>query len=932
MKKVFKNGVRILSLEAKDIYIANIYNNDGIGYNPRYKSGELEGQLNSRKFVNVLGNSLELNKLAETYKRIIRRNDFYQFVKNDNHNIYTTEVINVKFTFNVKEFNKINKETYIKVGYNCDSLTFKNGLAWHKNEIVGINTNDYVFEPVDSSLLPTGVKLVDNHYVVGELKEIANTTELRKWIYTNGFYCDGKKYSRYKRSNGASRQGKCLFINSRLKPALKKWSDCGLKFRRDEVVDLASLEAYIPLTLSEIIDEIEIEPENILVIDDYESVFKDSVVYVDMYGGMLRTRDIEEIELKNSIWDGQSLIDISIMGKYSNKGMLLLRNLFFKTCAFNANIQDWFEDNDITEIEQLNGFTIAKSVKDIKLITTPSSIKYCKFGEIKTWLEHIEPNFGIVKHEKKTHYFDGKMVKTHYQLLNTVKLSKEETYQLLKPSIDYMNMLKLDPAVFKQYIKFQLDSAPEEEILSNTHIVYKMMNINDSFTNTKVYRTFRDETIKSFKTKMRKGKVLINGNYSTILGNPIEMLQQSIGTFNGKSYMGVGNISNKNFDYNTKLLGCRSPHIAPSNILIASNKQYDLIDEYINMSTEIVAINSIGENILQRLNGCDFDSDTILLTDNKILVDAAIKNYHAFKVPTSGVNSIKVKRHYNDADRCDLDVKTGNNKIGEIVNLAQEILTLMWDHISKNGFDKKVYNYFTDVCKLSVLSGIEIDSAKKEFSVNTGSELKKIKSKYFATNDDRYKPMFFKTILTQKGFDISNTKFKNYNTTMDFVHSILNATRLKKDKNEIVPFSSILDCEGVRETRGRIEKFEYIKNEMSQMRKEITSVWLSGEAYSYDEKLVKIEDIKYKHRDRLLSIKLNLNDCRYILKKFDNKESFRRFYMYAFNYLFNNEDSIFYLVLEESKSDIEFVEYDSNGEIELFDIKVSKIYKKPYKS
>ena len=70
------------------------------------------------------------------------------------------------------------------------------------------------------------------------------------------------------------------------------------------------------------------------------------------------------------------------MGKYSDKGMILLRNLFFKCCCFNTNLQQWFADHGITEVSQLKGYTKAKRVEDIKIVTTPSSIKYLKFGTI----------------------------------------------------------------------------------------------------------------------------------------------------------------------------------------------------------------------------------------------------------------------------------------------------------------------------------------------------------------------------------------------------------------------------------------------------------------------------------------------------------------------------------------------------------------------
>ena len=93
------------------------------------------------------------------------------------------------------------------------------------------------------------------------------------------------------------------------------------------------------------------------------------------------------------------------MGEYQEYGMILLRNRFFKSACFNTNIQKFFEDRGITDVSQLNGFTLAQDISDIKIITTPSSIKYVKFGSLEQWLKLLDEdgNFGVVKYEKSNH-------------------------------------------------------------------------------------------------------------------------------------------------------------------------------------------------------------------------------------------------------------------------------------------------------------------------------------------------------------------------------------------------------------------------------------------------------------------------------------------------------------------------------------------------
>lgn len=55
-----------------------------------------------------------------------------------------------------------------------------------------------------------------------------------------------------------------------------------------------------------------------------------------------------------------------------------------------------------------------------------------------------------------------------------------------------------------------------------------------------------------------------------------------------------------------------------------------------------------------------------MITDNKILITAAKRNYDKFWVPTGIVQAKKRKRRYTAEEKADLDIRTSVNKIGEI--------------------------------------------------------------------------------------------------------------------------------------------------------------------------------------------------------------------------------------------------------------------------
>ena len=313
-------SIRILSLESKDIYAAmNLVNGDGSGYNIRNK----DGAISLRKFENTLDWSLDTIKLQEEYEKAVRRRDFYFVV---NKRKYTQTIINVKFSYSYKEFNKVGKNVYVRDGYDFRDCVFTDGVCIKDSLIVGIQTNVEVLNEAPKELIPTYFTYANGCYqLTGAIPVIKNKADLRQELYENGFVCDGIKYVRYKRSAGSSRVGKCLFVNEVVAKRMARWDRCGLTIRDNAPIDLASYEAYIALPMSSIIDTMIIEPENILIVDDFESCFKDKVIAVEEKDGRLVASE-KEVDVTNCIWDGESLLDVSMFGDYASKGMVSLSN------------------------------------------------------------------------------------------------------------------------------------------------------------------------------------------------------------------------------------------------------------------------------------------------------------------------------------------------------------------------------------------------------------------------------------------------------------------------------------------------------------------------------------------------------------------------------------------------------------------------------
>lgn len=972
------NAVYIPSLDGKDIYISNSLDPKN-GYRLKNKTGNL----NLSRFINSLDYSLDLIKMRQVHKSLFPVADvkqletIFSFDEKGNEydevhsrgKEYSCQVINVTFKYSNKEFNRVRGSYYIRFGYRIDDLEFEDCIAWDDGEIVGVQTGEKVNCPVNAEELPYFIFKDGMYRAKDNIKTCNNVADIRSDIYENGFMCEGIKYVRFKRSSGSSRVGKCLFINERLYDTMHEWEMCGIQVDEGQDIDLAALEPYIALTLSSIIDTIEIKPENILVVDDYKSVFHERAIATRLVDGRLVSKP-EDVEISNSIWDGQSLMDRSLFGEYSNKGMLLLRARFFKSCCFNANIQQWFADHGIKKISQLNGYTRAKKIEDVKLITTPSSIKYLKFGTLDQWLDALETTFGVVKYEKKTHFFDGRMVQTHYQLINTLQMTYEEVEQFIKPSLDYAKMIKTDPAVLRHQISYQYQSPDDtfytKAVTSKNDIIYRLLGMNDRFAKTKMYRNFCNDLIKSFIKNLRCGHVLVRGNYSTLCGNPIEMLKMAIGQFDGKSVIETGTVHCEMFENGKELLGSRSPHVTIGNILVTKNVIRPEIARYMNPTNEIVYVNSIQENLLERLSGADFDSDTMMLTDNEILVTAAKRNYDNFPVPTKLVESAKRKRKYTNREKADLDIKTSVNKIGEIINLSQELNSILWDRINKGASIEDVMELYCDISQLDVMSNLEIDSAKRENPANNTRELQLLKKKYdIRDKKNRHiRPLFFKYIDGYKGYrddyhvyveqddefqklfktdkykDAQTIKkesanniviergrmsYQKHETSMDYLQKCINRFYVPRDKEANHGLSYMLVP--ISATKGEYQKEveQQIIDIAREAKKEINSIWESTSANKKTKRELAYE-VQEKCSAALQEIQVNEKTMRRLLGKLEDEYSdVTRFLFFSLlEQVRGFMLSGFHQIIQKSISPVSILREDIDGDIQIYDFRYLK--------
>lgn len=647
-----------------------------------------------------------------------------------------------------------------------------------------------------------------------------NTENLRTYIYNNGIdveYISRSKngeirkketfhYKMLYRSTGKAKKGSCMFIVDRLYEKAINFLRMGIKLPEENPM-LVEISAYSPLVSSAIVGKIKINPKNILILKDIDKFFKTDVISVETDEDKhCYTKKISGYNLKNTLFDGQALIDSNIFPSWGN-GYILLRHHFCKMAAFSTNIQKFFKD--YFGVQYYNAkvkdmFGIEHYVKDIELITTDNAMKWLKFGKTYDywckWVYDNECQFGIVKtaHQSKL----GDVQRMSYQMINALDLKNMN--DVVKKSVDYINKLKIDDKCFLNYLKDNSNFSNDYEVL------IKLCEHNPDFIKSSYFRQRREYIIKSYILNFKNGKVIQNAENLVIVGSPYAMLlyaatgdESSVDdddTFQTED--GVIQCYTERFNSGEYLAGFRSPFNGRGNMGYLHNIYYSKLEKYFNLGKQVIAVNMIGTDFQDRNNGSDQDSDSLYVTNQEAIVKHAKYCYSKYLTIVNNIPKDKNTYHNTLDDFALIDNKLAASQlaIGESSNLAQICLTYTY-----NFNDEKYDDY---VCILSVLAQCAIDNAKRQFDININEEIKRIK-KDMNISKNKY-PAFW--LIIKKNF-----KKKNINNSLQCPMNYLYDLKFdeRHSKEQTIPISSFFIKHELDENRIKSKKIEELIQDYS---------------------------------------------------------------------------------------------------------------------
>lgn len=531
-------------------------------------------------------------------------------------------------------------------------------------------------------------------------------------------------YKMLYRSTGKAKKGSCMFICDRLYKKAIKFLYMGIKLPKKNS-PIVEISAYAPLISSAIVGKVKINPKNILILKDVDRYFNTKVVAVKTdENRQCYAEHIDNYKLKNTLFDGQALIDSSIFPEWGN-GYILLRHHFCKMAAFSTNIQQFFKDyfgDDYYSATVKDMFGNEHYVKDIELITTDNAMKWLKFDiSYEYWCEKVYENncmFGIVKtaHESKL----GEVQRMSYQMVNCLDESIMEN--VVKESVDYVELLKQNDDEFLKYLEKNKNFSNDYEVL------IALCEQNRDFLRSSYFRRRKEFIIKNYVLNMKSGKLIQNAENLVVVGSPYAMLlyaatgdENSVDDDN-TFFIEQGTIQcyTERFNSGEYLAFFRSPFNSQNNLTYLHNTYHKKLDKYFNLGRQCIAINMNGTDAQDRNNGMDMDSDSGYTTNQPDIVQHAKKCYsdHPTIVNLIPRDSKKYNRSMDEYALIDNNLANSQLDIGLSSNLAQIARTY-----SCNFDDEKYVDY---VCILSVLAQVAIDNAKRRFNIDLGNEIKRI--------------------------------------------------------------------------------------------------------------------------------------------------------------------------------------------------------------
>lgn len=439
-----------------------------------------------------------------------------------------------------------------------------------------------------------------------------------------GFSINGVRYKRLLGTNGGIKNSTIVFVSERLADELRRRVENGRNPNKELVT--AKLEAYKALTCSAS-TPVSL-PHGILVVDDAETEFDSDILYLTDEGDgepLMEERKGEHIKVDAS--DGFGIMLPSLAARWSEElGLdyvvsgVNTRFSFEKGMIFTFDFVDFAEKIAHSYVVK-DAWGNDVDVRDVELILTTSMVKlWDSYESCRDYVDTSVSNgytFGIAKTCPKVLESERTL---NYQFIQSYDLSDDDIDELIAPTMDEIrDVLGGD---WRKTVLFLKGSGINEDNiarLDNDFIKAVMIDrrmLDDAFVQNSIYQLIRNRI-----NEAKVGALKVHGNYSIVSGDPYLLCQNMFG-LEKTGLLKAGEIYNQYWaDCGAEKLACfRAPMTCHNNIRLVHPVNTDTARYWYRHMTTATVFNS-WDTATAALNGCDFDGDLVMLTDNRILVE-----------------------------------------------------------------------------------------------------------------------------------------------------------------------------------------------------------------------------------------------------------------------------------------------------------------------
>ncbi len=439
-----------------------------------------------------------------------------------------------------------------------------------------------------------------------------------------GFTINGVRYKRLLGTNGGIKNSTIVFVSERHADELRRRIDNDRDLSKELVP--AKLEAYKALSCSASTPVS--MPRGVLVVDDCNTEFLSDIIYLtdeDDGEPLMEMRKAQKIEMDASDgygimlpslaerWSQELELDYMVSGvntRFSfEKGMVFTFDFleFAGRVAHNYIVKDaWGNDVDISKVE---------------LVLTTSMVKL--WGSYESCDDYISKSvangytFSIAKTCPKALESERNL---NYQFIQSYDLNDDDIDELIAPT---MNEIKdVLGGDWRKAVLFLKGAGLNENNINRAEddfikalMIDKRM-INDPFVQNSIY-----QLIKNRINEAKVGVLKVHGNYSIVSGDPYSLCQNIFG-LKVTGLLKAGEVYNQYWaDCGAKKLACyRAPMTCHNNIRLVEPVDDENVRHWFQYMSTCTVFNS-WDTAANALNGCDFDGDLVMLTDNKVLVN-----------------------------------------------------------------------------------------------------------------------------------------------------------------------------------------------------------------------------------------------------------------------------------------------------------------------